>query len=322
MKYYKVLGVDINANQDDIKRAYRKLSFEKHPDKNKNSETTKEYQEINEAYAVLSDVEKRNMYDMQQNGFVNFDDTHKFDDQLTNLFSDLLSDAINKGVKKGKGNAIDGFASLFGMPSEDNISPLDPSIFLHHPQNHLINQFGVGVNKPENIEIEQTITYEQSYSGCCIPIIIDREIIRSTSKKYEKETIYIDVKKGVDDNEIITIKDKGNIWDNTYSDVKIKILLENSRKFERHGINLVLFKKITFKESLCGFKFDINHLNGNTISFSSSRGNIIQNGDTKSIKNLGFSRDDVQGDLILTFQVLQPETLNNNQLKVIENIFS
>lgn len=312
MKFYEVLGLDPSATSDDIKRAYRKLSFEKHPDKNPNA--LNEYQSINEAYETLRDPEKRCLYD-SQNSFFSSCEPNQFDEQLNNIFSELLTGAINKGVKKGKGPAINGFASIFGMPSEDEYSPLDPSIFMRHSSNN------VGFSKPEDIIIDQIISYEQAYLGCYIPIMIEREVIHTNRKSYEKETIYIDIKKGIDDNEIITIKDKGNVKDNQNGDVKVKILLEKSSMFSRKGIDLILYKTVSFKESLCGFKFDIHHLNGNVISFSSSRGNVIQNGDSKKIKNLGFSRDDIQGNLILTFHVSQPDTLSEEQLELIEEVF-
>ena len=74
MKFYEVLGVDTNATPDDIKRAYRKLSFEKHPDKNPNS--LNECQSINEAYETLRDPDKRSLYDSQNVFFSNCEPNH------------------------------------------------------------------------------------------------------------------------------------------------------------------------------------------------------------------------------------------------------
>ena len=318
MNFYDILNVEKKATNDEIKRAYRKLSYEKHPDKNNSLQSQEEYKLINEAYETLKDPSKRGIYDMN-NGFIsqmsNKGNCSQMDDQLNNIFSELLSGAINKGVKNGKGHAIDGFASIFGMPSEEDYSQIDPSLFIRHSQNNAM------FDKPDDIDIDQLITYEQAYSGCYIPIIIERERTRSNRKRYEKETIYIDIKKGIDSNEIITIKDKGNIKDGLHGDVNVKILLEKSFGFSRQGIDLIIYKEISFKESLCGFKFDINHLNSKTMSFSSSRGNVIQNGDTKKINNLGFIRDDIQGNLILTFTVLPPDVLSEEQLSLIDNLF-
>ena len=66
--FYDILGINKNASSDEIKKAYRTLSFQYHPDRNKNEGASEKIQQINEAYEILSDDSKRQMYDMQQNG--------------------------------------------------------------------------------------------------------------------------------------------------------------------------------------------------------------------------------------------------------------
>jgi len=61
--YYEVLGTDRSASQDDIKKAFRKLAFQYHPDRNKEPDAEEKFKEISEAYAVLSDPEKKGQYD-------------------------------------------------------------------------------------------------------------------------------------------------------------------------------------------------------------------------------------------------------------------
>ena len=93
--------------------------------------------------------------------------------------------------------------------------------------------------------------------------------------------------------------------DNT-SDIKVHIKVKEHPIFKRNGIHLVLPKQVSFKESLTGFNFILEHLNGSKTKLSSSRGNIIQNGDKKVIKELGFERNDKKGDLIIMFHVNHP----------------
>lgn len=313
MNFYEVLGIVPTATPDEIKRSYRMLSMEKHPDKNPS--TIGEYKSINEAYETLKNVDTRNAYDCNMSLRQDVQIASGIDEQLNTLFSDMLSGVLNRGIQKGRGNDIDNFAAFFGMPDDEDRSQYDPSIFINSRHNSAIYQ------GPEDLLVEQTITYDQAYNGCYIPINIEREIVLSNRKSYERETIYVDIHKGVDENEILTLEKKGNIRSQIHGDLKVKIILEENLFFSRNGINLILHKTISFKESLCGFKFEINHLNGKSINFSSSKGNVILNGDTKIIHNRGFTRKDVSGDLVIFFHVSQPNKLDDEQLKVVYEIF-
>ena len=235
---------------------------------------------------------------------------------INNFLSEMLSTAIDKGVKKGKGKQINEFAEIFGMPPPGIDEPFDPSIFMNPGISSSTFE-----QSPDDIFIEQSISYEQSYQGCYIPINIEREITRGRMRKTETETIYMNIDKGVDENEIITISGKGNMKDGHSSDIKVKIILKKNREYSRRGIDLVLHKSISFKESLCGFEFNLDHINGKSIKFTSSRGNVIQNGDEKVIDKLGFYRGKQVGNLILSFNVVQPQTLSEEQLKLIEDVF-
>lgn len=315
MNYYEILGINANATSDEIKKAFRRMSFEKHPDRNPSC--NEEYLKINEAYETLKDKEKRTKYDfnyMTLNSPPNIIDYNDMG-SLNNFFSEMLSSAIDKGVKKGKGKQINEFAAIFGMPGQDE-TQFDPSIFMNPGMS--FNSFE---QAPDDIVVEQTISYQQSYQGCYIPILIEREIAKGRMRKTESETIYINIEKGIDENEIMTISEKGNVKDGVSSDIKVKIALEKHREYSRRGIDLVLHKTVSFRESLCGFEFNLEHINGKSIKFTSSRGNIIQNGDEKVIDKLGFYRGEQVGNLVLSFHVVQPETLSDEQLELIESIF-
>ena len=243
---------------------------------------------------------------------------------LNNDFNNFLSGLLNKKSNKKIDN---GFSNIFNMMSEMDNIPIDNTMFMH------INPelgFGMNMNQslnspkeeyPEDIHVNVNITFKESYDGCCKPINIEREINYSNNIKIENETIYVNIPSGFDNNEIVTIENKGNIINNKKSHIKVHIILEQHDIFQRSGINLILKKQITFKESLCGFKFIIDHLNGNSIKFNSSKGNIILNKSNKIINNLGFERNGVIGDLIIEFNVENPKKLSDEQLKLIEDIF-
>ena len=103
------------------------------------------------------------------------------------------------------------------------------------------------------------------------PIEIERYILDNNVKKLEKETIYIDIPRGIDSNEIIKIENKGNINnDGLQGDIKIYVTVKNSNNIERLGLNLIYKKTISLKEALTDFSFELKHLNGKKYNINNS----------------------------------------------------
>ena len=137
----------------------------------------------------------------------------------------------------------------------------------------------------------------------------------------EKEKLYVKINKGVDTGEIIMIKDKGNIINERLKgDIKLFIKVENKTAMKREGLNLKLKKEITLKQSLTGFKFDIKHINGKTYTINNEGGNIIPSNYVKEIGNLGMTREDTTGNLIIEFNVLFPDKLTDEQIEKLKEI--
>ena len=179
----------------------------------------------------------------------------------------------------------------------------------------------VGSTPPEEIEKKISITLQQAYFGCNIPVEIKRSVKRSNEKYSEKETIYIDVPKGVDNNEKIVIKNKGNVCNQQSSNVNIFVSVKNNEDFIREGLNLIYEKNISFKESLCGFSFVIKHLGGKEFKLNSKSGDVILHMQEKCVSNLGMLRNEKTGNLIIRFKIIPPNSLNAQQLALIEKIF-
>lgn len=325
MNFYEVLNVSQNATFDDIKKSYRTLSFKYHPDKNPGHED--EFKLVNEAYQTLSDTNSRKQYDFEINIY---NDHNEINDNINTAMSNIFETMLNIKKSKKNNDLKDNFLNIFtsGIINGANSSNIDNIYFDNIPMpmpnsfnNLKQNDIDIINDEPDDIQIDINISFEDSYKGCCIPIIIERNVNKTKIYK-EKENIYVDIPPGIDNNEIIEIKDKGNILNNKQGNIKIHVFIEPHISFYRNGINLILKQKISFKESLCGFSFNINHLNGNTIKFNSSKGNIIQNGDKKIIKDLGFFRNNQTGNLIIEFFVEHPPNkLTDEQLQTIDNIF-
>lgn len=170
--------------------------------------------------------------------------------------------------------------------------------------------------KPKTIIKIVTISMEDAYFGKKIPIEIERWYIENNEKYNEKEKIYIDLYKGIDDNEIIVLKNKGHFLNkNNKGDVKIIIKIENNTIYKRNGLDLIYEKNVTLKEALLGFTFNIKHLSGKIYEIKTNDFNK-----NKEIKNMGFKRDDYVGDLIIQFNIIMPTNLTTCQKQKINEI--
>jgi DnaJ-class molecular chaperone len=322
--FYDILEVSETASTDEIKKAYRKLSMIHHPDKNGNSqESTEKFQKISEAYEVLGTPEKKKEYDMTQN----------------NPFFKMMS---QQGMNSNQGmNPVDElFSSLFGMPfmSGSGLGPdiqfmgpgMGPNVRVFHngrPVHNGPNQgfgpsFGfINSQKPAPITMNINVPIDKILIGTTIPVDIERWIIENNLKVFEKETIYVTVPKGIDEGEIILLKEKGNIINETNKgDIKIFVKIENNTNFKRSGLDLILEKTITVKEALCGFTFELKYLTGKTYTITNNSGNIISHGYKKLIPNMGLSRDGHTGNLLIIFDVKFPEKLSDEILSALKAV--
>ena len=147
------------------------------------------------------------------------------------------------------------------------------------------------------------ITYLQAYNGCSIPIFINRKIIYNNFINEENETIYLNIPKGIDTNEIIILENKGHNINNKYSNVKISIKLLEDNNFKREGLDIYFKLNLSFKESLIGFEYILKHLNNKNYKIKSKEGEIITNNTKMVLHNLGFCRNEYYGNLIITFNI-------------------
>lgn len=302
-EYYETLGVTQQATQDEIRKAYRRLSLIHHPDKNGgiNDDT---FQKINEAYETLSDPQKRRMYDFSsQNPFGN-----------ANVMEVPIDPSVlfNMFFAQDLGNNPDIHVFQTGFP-----------MGLNRERHGTRSTMPFSDPEPEPIVKTLRISMEEAYNGCCKPLDIERWVTRFHRKVREKETIYIDVPQGIGDNENIILKEKGNMYSkNSIGDVKVMISIDtNNCIMEREGLNLIYKHTITLKEALCGFSFSLKHINGKEFKINNTKGNIIHPTFKKIVPGYGFIRNEHQGNLIIEFIVEFPTKLSDEQINTIENIF-
>lgn len=310
MDYYKVLGVNPNSSQGEIKKAFRQLSLKHHPDRGGDAE---EFKKINEAYSTLGDVEKKRMYDMQKNnpfmGGINGGDGM---DEIFKMFFGGGIPGMNPGMGMPGGN-IHVSSGGFNIPGMPNVQ-----IFRNGRPVNMAQRMA----KPPPIIKKIQISLQEAYNGINYPLEIERWIMIGNEKKNEKEKIYVNIHKGIDNGEIKILRDKGHVInDSLKGDVKVFITIKNdSSGLQRQGLNLLFEKEISLKEALCGFLFEIKHLNGKTYNIKHDKGNIIPPNFIKQINGLGMERNSMKGNLIIKFKITFPKTLTITQIEELEKI--
>ena len=302
--YYQVLGISEDADQGTIKKQFRQLSLRWHPDKNNGDDT--KFKKINEAYQTLGDIEKRKQYDLQRRN---------------PFFSPI----------QGHGQIDPGeiFKMFFGGGVPPNMPPFEhmgcppgfgeggiPGIRFHG------NGFSFPVprRKPPPIMKTILITFEQSFAGMDYPLEIERWIEDNGIKTVESEKLYIPIPEGIYDGEMLKMEGKGNCIDGVRSSLKVFIKVSNDTKFERRGLDLVFRKKLTLKEALTGFTFELKFLQDTTYTINNHSGKIIGPGYQKYVSKMGMKRKGSVGNLIILFDVEFPKTLSVEQIKSLTKI--
>ena len=314
--HYEVLGVSNDANETEIKKAYRTLSLKYHPDRNPSEEATTKIQQVNEAYEILSDQGKRQQYDMELAGgmpgfgmggmpFAHMNSMNEFND-IGNIFNMMF------------GGGMPGMPGMPGMGGGPNIRVFHgggPGINIHTQMFHQMQ-------KPEPIVKQIQVTLEQSYTGFNSPIEIERVNIDNNVRSVEKETLYLNIPAGIDNNETIVLGDKGHcINGQVRGEVRIQVQLVNNTPFKRQGTDLIYSKKISLKEALCGFVFEIDHLSGKRLALNNiSNPTVIKPNFKKMVQGMGMTRDNSTGNLIIEFEIEFPESLTAEQIEGLNKV--
>jgi DnaJ-class molecular chaperone len=307
---YNIMGVEKNASQETIKKRFRKLSMTEHPDKHppgkQRENATKKFQNISAAHDILGDEEKRRMYDItgDANGETNGGDMFRGGipvnpEELFNLFS---------------GGNMGGLGGLFGGGGPGG------GVFHMNVNGHPMH-FQQAMRQPRPIQEVLQITLAEAYSGITKRLEIDRVLVTNQSRTQEKETLYITIPPGIDNNEVITIKGKGNVIDGTnYGDVKVVIIVNNNTEFMREGIDLIYNKTISLKDALCGFHFDMKYIDGRIFKINNDNGNVIEPGHKKIIRSMGMNRDGHTGNLTIVFKIVFPNNISHDKIKKLSEI--
>ncbi len=291
--YYQILGVNKDASPSEIKSSYRKLAIKYHPDRNPGDQKAEqEFKKISEAYAVLSDAEKKKQYDSF--GDSGFHERYSSEDIFRGMdFQDIFSD-LGFGARGGGGfDSI--LHQMFGGNSTHGASS---------------SQRGV------NVSYQMSISLLEAYKGC-------RKQVSYHLKNGSKREFNVFIPAGIQDGKKLRVAGKGESFSagGVSGDLFIQIHVSPDESYKRVGeIDLETTLTLKPSELLLGAVKEVDTLEG-ARSLNIPAG--LSPGVRMRMKGYGFphiSDKLVRGDLFVVIKCLIPKTLNTAQKKQVEEL--
>ena len=346
--YYDVLGVSKDASKAEIKSAFRKLAKKYHPDISKESGSEEKFKEAEEAYAVLSDDDKRKQYDQfgfdgpsafsgGQGGFSGFSSSGGFDFSgfdFSDIFSDLFGGSRSSSRRARKGNdklvnvTISFKEAVFGCDKDLDLDVYEEcskcngeggfnkTTCSHCHGSGTITQeqrslFGSFMSQTTCPHCEgKGYTFSETCSSC-----------HGTGVEKKKKTVSVTIPAGIDEGMRLRLSGKGDTGINggPNGDLYLEFSIIKDKYLEREEDDIFLNLPLTFTEALFGCKKEIPTIYGNlTIKIPSSS----SNGDKLRLKGKGIKNkmSSHHGDMYVILNICMPDVLTKEQEKMLKEL--
>ncbi|HDN85261.1 MAG TPA: molecular chaperone DnaJ [Candidatus Aerophobetes bacterium] len=351
--YYEILGVSRDASIEEIKRAYRKLALQYHPDRvppEKKKEAEEKFKEISEAYAVLSDPQKRKLYDMYGHAGIDSRYTTEdifrgadfswvfrdlgdfgFESIFEDLFSDFGFDFFRKKKRKSRGQDIEVRVEL---SLEEVAQGVEKEIqFLRWERCKVCGGSGAHPGSKEVIcpscggrGVVSSglgfISFTQTCPRCQGEgKIVERACSFCRGKKTVKVTRKIKVKipQGVETGSVVRVKGEGNFGEAGFGNLYLYVVVKKHPIFEREGNNIKCKVKVSFIKAILGGEIEVPTLNGRAKMRipQGTQSNTIFRLKGKGLPDLKTKR---VGDEFVEVIIEVPRRLSSRERRLIEEL--
>ncbi|MDQ2839097.1 MAG: DnaJ domain-containing protein [Actinomycetota bacterium] len=292
--FYKSLGVASEATEPEIKKAYRKLAKDLHPDKNPGDAAAElRFKEVSEAYSVLSDTAQRKEYDavraMSRGGARFTAGSGPSGGFSDDVFSGFFSRQSGRGTGPGGTNV--------------NMDDLLSGLFTNGGSAN----FGGGIPRTgSDVEASTSLTFRQAVEGDTV-----------TLRRADGSTVTTRVPAGVRDGQKIRLRGKGNPGQGGNGDLILTVTVEPHPLFGRSGDDLTVTLPVTFPEATLGAQIGVPTFEGSTVTVKLPAG--TPSGRTLRVKGKGVRRKDGStGDLLVSVLVSVPQKLDGAARDAVE----
>ncbi|CAI5440847.1 unnamed protein product [Caenorhabditis angaria] len=323
--YYKILGIAKGASDDEIKKAYRKMALKYHPDKNKDAGAENKFKEIAEAYDVLSDSSKKTIYDKYGEdglkeggpggpGGSGHGAHYEFRGDPMNIFSSFFG-----------GSDPFGSAGMFDMGGGGGHN----MFFSQMNGGGGEEMFGMhgggrrGANRQDPpVMHDLAVSLEDVLKGCTKKMKITRKVMADGMQRMEDKVLTVTIKQGWKSGTKITFPKEGDQNPNrTPADIVFVIKDKPHPKFKREGSDIRYVARISLKQALCGFTYNVPTLDGPDYPFKCT--DVIKPQTHRRLTGKGLPNPkspNVRGDLIIEFQIEFPTSLTPEAQRQLEAI--
>ncbi|XP_074642866.1 dnaJ homolog subfamily B member 4-like [Tubulanus polymorphus] len=339
--YYKILGVDKNASEDELKKAYRKMALKYHPDKNKSPGAEEKFKEIAEAYEVLTDKNKRTIYDQYGEeglkggggmpggssgpGFTSYTFQGDPHEMFRNVFGDddPFAGIFRSGFGGGPGGSTRIFTSFGGGGPErmdiDDDNPFHSFGGMGGGPFSSFNTSGMGgmSHKPRKdpaVVHDLPVSLEDIFNGTVKKMKISRKILDGKTVRKEDKILQVEIKKGWKAGTKITFPKEGDQNPNTIpADIVFVVKDKPHPVFTRDGSDTIYKAKISLRDALCGGTINVPTIDGKKIPLRLT--DIVKPGSKRKINSEGLphpKQPTKRGDLVVEFDVKFPDQLSQS----------